>query len=118
MSRADVDLVVFCFAEPDDSQVFAERFGGERLPRGTAMMTSSRRRLNPMRRRAVELLASHPNGVTKTLLVRAYGFDTDMIAGLVSTGLATAQCESINARGNAIEVRIRITEAGQKAIEE
>jgi hypothetical protein len=71
-----------------------------------------------MRRRAVELLASHPNGVTKTLLVRVYGFDSNIIAGLVHTGLATAQCENVNARGNAIEVRIRITEAGRKAIEE
>jgi hypothetical protein len=26
------DLVVFCFAMPEDAQVFAERFGGERLP--------------------------------------------------------------------------------------
>jgi hypothetical protein len=82
------------------------------------MMANSRRRLNPMRRRALELLASRPNGVTKKLLVRAYGFDTDMIAGLVRTGLATAERESVNARGKAMEVvRVRITEAGRKAIE-
>jgi hypothetical protein len=31
-SAADDDLVVFCFATPEDAQAFAERFEGERLP--------------------------------------------------------------------------------------
>jgi hypothetical protein len=26
------DYVVFCFAKPEDADVFCERFGGERLP--------------------------------------------------------------------------------------
>jgi hypothetical protein len=26
------EIVVFCFAKPEDAQAFAERFGGERLP--------------------------------------------------------------------------------------
>ena len=26
------DLVVFCFAKPEDAQAFCDRFGGERLP--------------------------------------------------------------------------------------
>jgi hypothetical protein len=42
-----------------------------------------------------------------------------MIAGLVRTGLATADRESVDARGKAIEVvRVRITAAGRRAIEE
>ena len=35
ISRADDDLVVFCFAKPEDGDAFCERFGGERLPGGT-----------------------------------------------------------------------------------
>jgi hypothetical protein len=32
VSRADVDLVVFCFAKPEDADAFRERFGGEKSP--------------------------------------------------------------------------------------
>jgi hypothetical protein len=67
---------------------------------------------------ALELLASRPSGITKNLLVLAHGFDTDMIAGLVRTGLATADREIVNARGKTIEVvRITITDAGRRALE-
>jgi hypothetical protein len=33
ISRADVDLVVFCFSKPEDADAFCQRCGGERLPR-------------------------------------------------------------------------------------
>jgi hypothetical protein len=31
ISRADVDLVVFCFSKPEDAEAFCQRFEGERL---------------------------------------------------------------------------------------
>ena len=81
------------------------------------MMATPRRkrRLNPAhRRRALELLASSPHGATEKLLVVAHGFDGDMIAGLVSAGLATAEREMIKAGGKPIEVvRVRMQEFTQ-----
>jgi hypothetical protein len=68
-------------------------------------------------RQALELLAGSPHGVTEDLLWIAHGFDSDMIAGLVHTGLATVQRETIKAGRESVEVtRIRITKAGRQAL--
>jgi hypothetical protein len=49
--------------------------------------------------------------------VLAHGFDSDMIAGLVHSGLAMARRENMKAGGRTIEVvRIRITGAGRDAL--
>jgi len=81
-----------------------------------------KRRLNPQPRRALELLellASSPHGATEALLVRAHGFNSDMIAGLVRAGFATAERETMKAGAKPVEVvRFRITAAGRGAIEE
>jgi hypothetical protein len=85
------------------------------------MTTIRKRRLSPQPRRTLELLmllASSPHGATEALLVRAHGFDSDMVAGLVRGGLATAERETMKAGAKPIEVvRLYITPAGRKAIE-
>ena len=74
-------------------------------------------RLRPEQRQALKLLAGSPHGVPEDLLALAHGFNSDMIAGLVRTGLATAQRETVRAGGQSVEVvRIRITEAGRQAL--
>jgi hypothetical protein len=67
----------------------------------------------------LELLADSPHGATKALLVHGYGFHSDMIAELFRAGFAIAERETMKAGVRPIEVvRVRITDAGRKAIEE
>jgi hypothetical protein len=86
------------------------------------MTAIHRRRLSPQPRRRLELLrllGSSPHGATEALLVRVHGFDSDMVAGLVRAGFATAEHETIKAVGKPVEVvRLQITAAGRNAIEE
>jgi hypothetical protein len=78
---------------------------------------SRKHRLSPEEREALELLASDPQGATDELLVLVHGFDSNMIADLVESGLAAAQLENMKAGNRAIEVvRIRITAAGRDAL--
>ncbi len=78
---------------------------------------SRRRRLSQKARHALELLAIDQRGLTETLLL-TYGFTRGMLAGLVDAGLATEQRQTVRAGGKTIEVvRIRITDAGQRALE-
>src|SRR5262249_24268815 len=74
--------------------------------------------LNTKQRQALELIAKGPHGATEQLLVLGHRFDSNMIADLVRTGLAAAQHQTANVGGGkAIEVvRMRITDAGRKAI--
>ena len=73
----------------------------------------------PSNVRRWKLLASDPQGATEDLLVLAHGFDSGMIAGLISSGLAMAQRENMKAGSRSIEVvRIRITGAGRRALGE
>jgi hypothetical protein len=64
------------------------------------------------------MLASTPHRVAGDLLVLAHEFSRDMLAGLVLAGLATVVTETLRAVGPTIKVeRVRITDAGRKAIE-
>jgi len=76
-------------------------------------------RLNVERRQVLQLLASSADGVNEELLVLDHGFTRRMLTGLVRTGLATEERVITKAGSKPIEVvRVRITEAGRRAIEE
>jgi hypothetical protein len=100
----------------------ADHVAGTYVAVDTAGMATPprKRRLSPQPRRALELLellASCPHGATEALLVRAHGFSSDMIAGLVRAGLATAERETMKAGAKPIDiVRVRITDAGREAV--
>jgi hypothetical protein len=84
---------------------------------GTAV-PAQKHRLSPSRRRALELLATSPDGATKESLVLVHGISRDTIAGLVRTRLASARRET--AKGGAKRIRgwrYRITNAGRSALE-
>jgi hypothetical protein len=66
---------------------------------------------------ALQMLAGCPQGVTEDVIVLTHGFDIDVIASLVRSGLATAWYETVRAGGKTTEVaRIGITEAGRQAL--
>ena len=81
------------------------------------VLSSPRKRLSLKARQALELLAVDQRGLAEALLL-TYGFTRDLLGGLVYTGLATAQRQAVKAGGKTIRVvRIRITEAGRRALE-
>jgi hypothetical protein len=65
------------------------------------------------------LLDSIPHGIIEASLVLTYQFDRATIAGLVQEGLATAEREILAGSERTIieVVRIRITDAGRRALE-
>ena len=76
-------------------------------------------RLSAKQRSALDLLAGSRHGVNEELLVHGHRFTRRMLVSLVRAGLATEQCEVIMAGAKTIEViRVRITAAGRRAIEE
>ena len=82
--------------------------------------TYSRRRRGPKpeRRRALELLAASPDGCSEAIML-AHGFPVPLLVDLCIAGLAIATPERMVAGGRPVEVvRMKITEAGRKAIEQ
>jgi hypothetical protein len=75
-----------------------------------------KRHLGAEQRRALRLLASSTFGVSKAVMV-ANGFKGRMLSGLISAGLATTQRENTKAGSQSVG-RVRITEAGRRALED
>ena len=84
----------------------------------TIAVRPRKRRLGGEQRRALRLLAISPFGATEAIML-AHGFTRRTLAGLDRAGLATAQRETIKAGSKTINVgRVRITDAGRKALED
>jgi hypothetical protein len=78
-----------------------------------------KRHLGAEQRRALQLLASSPFGVSEATMF-AQGFNRRMLASLIRAGLATAQPENIKAGSQSLgrsRGRVMITEAGRRALE-
>jgi hypothetical protein len=75
-----------------------------------------RRGPKPDRRRALELLASSPDGCSEAIML-ARGFTVEQMVELVRAGLATTNGERVAIGARTIEIaRVRITEAGRSTI--
>jgi hypothetical protein len=74
-----------------------------------------KRYLGPEQRRALQLLAATAFGATETAMF-ANGFTRKTLASLIRAGLATTERE-IKAAGQTVG-RVRITEAGRRALED
>jgi hypothetical protein len=75
-------------------------------------------RLSRERRHVLRILANARHvGVTEAVMM-AYGFSTAMLAGMACDGFITAAVETVCAGDRTTKVRrLRITDAGRKAIE-
>jgi hypothetical protein len=66
--------------------------------------------------RALEVLSNSPDGATEALLM-AHGFSSEVLAGLVLSGLATAIIERMSGERTVDVTRFNITDAGRAALE-
>jgi len=74
-------------------------------------------RLDDDRRRALAILAENPDGCTRAIML-ARGFPLALLNRLVRTGLATSHHDREERPDKPIEiVRLRITEAGRRALQ-
>src|SRR5262245_47266972 len=86
--------------------------------RASRMPTPRLRRhgLQPTRRRALELLASCPDGATDTILIATHGLTTEMLVDLIRDGLAGRTEQLVIAGHTTKIVRVWITEAGRRVL--
>ena len=76
-----------------------------------------RRRLQPTRRRALELIASRPDGATDTILMATLGLTTEMLVDFIRDGLVTGRTEQLVIAGHTTKImRVWITEAGRRVL--
>ena len=69
------------------------------------------------RKRALKLLAEHPNGSNGAVLL-AHGFSLKLLNELIGGGLGTRRTESMMRGSKPVEIlRVKITEAGRRALE-
>jgi hypothetical protein len=80
-------------------------------------MPRHRRRPKPDRRRALELLASCRDGCSEAIML-THGFTVAQMADLVRVGLASESAERVAGIDTAEVARLRITEAGRRALAE
>jgi hypothetical protein len=81
-------------------------------------LPTPRHLLKPECRRALELLAPYRDGCSEMIML-AHGFSIDMIVELINSGLATLQTGWFVPGGYRGERgRVRITEAGHRALSE
>ena len=75
--------------------------------------------ISAQQRRALEMLAdAESHGSTIEMLIED-GVPAEMVADLVRNGLASMQGDTVKVGGRAIEIiRVQITDAGRRAIEE
>ena len=79
------------------------------------MVRNEQRSISAEHRRALRLLAGNPLGCTEAILL-AHGFKTELLALLVSDGLAATQPGTMRAGKRQISVVwVMITDAGQRA---
>jgi hypothetical protein len=77
-----------------------------------------KRRLGQRAREALTLLASEPDGATEAFM-HGHGFSLRTLIGLVHSRLATVRREIVIAGSErVVATRIKITEAGRKALEQ
>jgi hypothetical protein len=76
-------------------------------------------RLDPEQRRALQMLASSgPSGLTEAILL-SHGFSIDSLVGITRADLAAVTIGTVHAGVSMTTVvRLRITEAGLKAIQD
>jgi hypothetical protein len=79
-------------------------------------MPTPNRRHSADRHRALQVLATAPDGCTEAVLL-AHGFTVALLAELVRDGLAAASTDRVRAGKREMQVtRVRITDAGREAL--